>query len=103
METVSFVVLPHPLKRMGLRPHFFKMSFQTAFPHKKSEIDKKTCCQFLIFYIFNQRKFGIKEVPTHRFRLGGLEAGDFLDEVKFLSLSNSLLLSYLLIFSFLSA
>ena len=24
----------------------------------------------------------IKEVPTHRFRLGGLEAGDFLDEVK---------------------
>ena len=24
----------------------------------------------------------IREVPTHRFRLGGLEAGDFLDEVK---------------------
>ena len=24
----------------------------------------------------------IKEVPTHRFRLGGLEAGDFLDKVK---------------------
>ena len=24
----------------------------------------------------------IKGVPTHRFRLGGLEAGDFLDEVK---------------------
>ncbi len=24
----------------------------------------------------------IREVPTHRFRLGGLEAGDFLNEVK---------------------
>ncbi len=57
-------------------------------------IKKKLFTIYLLLRLFRISQIGysqsasllahnlIKEVPTHRFRLGGLEAGDFLDEVK---------------------